>query len=98
MGHVSLHPIDCPNENFRQYSKMGEDFMPQDLESRDLEKRSKAVQIVQKFFKNAVEVSNTNIIRNVNNLLTTLLPDNNKDISWVGATKQRESQKFKLGY
>ena len=74
MDHVSLHPIDCPYEDFRQYLKTGEDFMPQDLESRDLEKRSKAVQVLQKIFKDGVEVSGANIIRNSNNLLTTLPP------------------------
>ena len=74
MDHVSLHQIDCPYENFRQYLKTGEDFMPQDLESRDLEKLSKAVQVLQKIFKDGVEVSGANIIRNANNLLTTLPP------------------------
>ena len=99
MGHVSLHPSDCPYEDFRHYSKTGEDFMPQDLQSRDPEKRIKVVEIVQKIFKDAVEVSNTNIIRNANNLLTTLPPDSYKDIVWIGTTKQRvESQKFKIGY
>ena len=73
--------------------------MPQDVQSRDPEKRIKEVEIVQKIFKDAVEVSNTNIIRNANNLLTTLLPDSYKDIAWIGTTKQRvESQKFKIGY
>ena len=97
--HVSLHPIDCPYENFRQYSKTGEVFMPKDLESGDLEKRIKAVEIVQKFFKYAVEVFSANIIRNVNNLLATLLPDSHKDIAWIGTTKQKvESQKLNLGY
>ena len=72
--------------------------MPQDLESRDLEKRSKAVQVLLKNFKDAVDVSNANIIRNANNLLTTLSPDSDEDISWIGATKQKEFKKFKLGY
>ena len=98
MDHISLHPIACPYENLRQYSKAGKDFTPQDLESRDQEKRSKAVQIVQKVFKDAVEMSNANIIRNANNLLTTLPPYSDNDISWVGTTKQRKFQKFKLGY
>ena len=46
MDHVSLHPIDCPYESFR-HTKTGDDFVPQDLESRDLEKRNKAVGIVK---------------------------------------------------
>ena len=81
MEHISLHPIDCLYENFRQYLKTVEDFMPQDLESRDLEKYSKAVQVLQKFFEDVVEVSNANIIRNANNLLMTLPPNSDKNIS-----------------
>ena len=52
--HVSLHPIDCPYENFRQYSKTGEDFMPQDLELRDLVARQLKLS-VEKQLKNVVE-------------------------------------------
>lgn len=85
---VSLHPIYCPYEDFRRYSEAGEDFIPTDLESRDLEKRTKAAKIVRKFFKNAAQVSTSNIIRNANNLLTTLQHDDN-DITWIGSTKQR---------
>ena len=48
---VSLHPIDCIYEDFRQYSKTGEYFMPMDLESRDIEKRTKADEIVRKFLR-----------------------------------------------
>ena len=36
--YVSLHPIDCPFEAFKQYSKNEEDFVPSDVESRHLEK------------------------------------------------------------
>ena len=38
-----------------------EDFMPADLGSRNLE-------FVQRFFKEAVEFSHSNIVRNANNL------------------------------
>ena len=93
-----MHPIDYPYEDFRQYSEAGEDFIPNDLESKDLEKRIKAVEIVRKFFKYAVEVSNSNIIWNTNNLLT-ILRYNGNDITWIGTTKQRvHSGKFKLIY
>ena len=96
--NVSLHPIDSPYEDFRGYSETGEDFIPTDLESRDLEKRTKAVEIVRKFFKHAAEVSNCNIIWNTNNLLT-ILPHDDNDITWIGKTKQRvDSGKFKLIY
>ena len=30
MTNVSLHPIDCLYENFKQYSNSDDDFIPQD--------------------------------------------------------------------
>ena len=73
--NVSLHAIDCPYEDFRRYSETEEDFIATDLESKDLEKRTKAADIVRTFFKDAAEVSNLNIIKNAN-LLTTIQHDN----------------------
>ena len=93
MDHVSLHPIDCPYESFRQYSKTGDDFVSQDFELRDLEKRNKVVGIVQRLFKEAVEVSNSNLIRNVNNLILKLPPEYENGITWIGKTKKGSSLK-----
>ena len=81
MDHVSLHPIACPYESFRQHSKTWDDFVPQNLKSRDLEKRNKVVGIVQRLYEEAVEVSNSNLIRNADNLISTLLPDSENDIT-----------------
>ena len=95
--NIPLHPMDYPYEDFRQYSKTKQDFGLLDLESKDLEKLIKAVNIVQKFFKDAAEVSNSNIVRNVNNLLAALAHDNDKVIAWIGTMKQRiDSGKYKL--
>ena len=49
--NVSLHPIGCLYEDFRQYSETGED-----LESKDLEKRTKAAEIVRNFFQDATDM------------------------------------------
>ena len=71
--------------------------MPSDLELRDLEKRQNRAETVRRFFKDVVEVSNSNIVRNANNLLMDLPRDNDKKITWIGTTKQRvDSGKFKL--
>ena len=70
--NVSLHPIDCPYQDFRWYSETGEDFIQTDLELRNLEKQTRAAEIVRKFFKDVTEVSNSNIIGNANNLFTAL--------------------------
>ena len=73
--------------------------MSSGLESRDLEKRGNAAETVRRFFKDAVEVSNSNIVRNANNLLMDLPRDDDKNITWVGTTKKRvDSKKFKLSY
>ena len=51
MNNVSLHPIDCLYENFKQYSSSSDDFIPQDLDSRDQKKWSVAVEILRNFLK-----------------------------------------------
>ena len=71
--------------------------MPSDLQSRDIEKRENAAETIRRFFKDTVEVSNSNIVRNANNLLTDLPRNNDKSIAWIGTTEQRvDSGKFKL--
>ena len=73
--------------------------MPSDLELRDIEKHENAAETIQIFFKDTVEVSNSNIVRNANNLLTDLPRNNDKNITWIGTTKQRvDSGQFKLNY
>ena len=73
--------------------------MPSGLESRDPKKRENAAETVRRFFMDTVEVSNSNIVRNENNLLMDLPRDNDKNITWVDATKKRgDSEKFKLSY
>ena len=97
--YVSLHPIDCPFEAFKQYSENEEDFVPSDVESRHLEKCETAAETVRRFFKDAVEVSNSNIVRNENNFLTDLPRDNDKNITRIGTMKERvDSGEFKLNY
>ena len=65
------------------------------LTLRDLEKCENAAETIWKFFEDTVEVSKSNIVRNVNNLLTDLPHNNNitwninKNITWVGTMKQR---------
>ena len=92
-----MHPIDCPHEAFKQYSKNGKDFVPSDLESRGLKKHENAAKTVRRFIKESVEVSNSNIVSNASNLLTDRPRGNDKNITWIVTTKQRvDSGKFKL--
>ena len=69
----------------RKYSATGRDFYPQDLDSSDIEKRVVAREIVMNFFKDAVPVSNSSLLRNANILLTSgnakINPD--EQVSWI---------------
>ena len=89
--NVSLHPIDCPYIDCLM--KLSNNIQNQRrvcaLTLRDLEKCENAAETIWRFLKDAVEVSNSNIVRNVNNLLTDLTHNNNKNITWVGTMKQR---------
>ena len=83
--NVSLHTIDCIYENSKQYSSIGDEFTPEDVDSTD-----KLLKIVN--------VSNSNLAQNASNLLMTLsIP--NEDLVWVGASKKCfDYTKFKLNY
>ena len=71
-----------------------------DLDSLDLERRLAAREIAVKFFKDAVQVSNSNLVRNAKTLWTSgnakINPE--KEISWIGKSGKREQDKFKFKY
>ena len=67
--NVQLYPTDCLYDDYAKYSPKQESFQPQDLDSSDHEKRKVAKEIVLNFFKHVVEVSNSNLMRNVKTLL-----------------------------
>ena len=52
------------------------DFNPSDLDSKNQGKRLEAREVLKKNFKDAVEISNTNLIRNSRALLATATVDN----------------------
>ena len=98
--NVSLHPINCRYKDFQKYSGIGVDFKPEDLDSSDLEKRSAAKEIVLNFFKNPAQVSNWNLVRNANTLLTKggtkINPD--QKISWIEKSRKQQHDKYKFTY
>ena len=49
-SNVQLHPINCLYEDFTGFSPKGKYFKPQDLDSRNLEKRGPAKEVVLDFF------------------------------------------------
>ena len=90
--NLSLHPIDCRHEDFTKYSVTGRDFYLQDLDSPDMEKRLAAREIVVNLFKDAARVSNSNLVRNANTLLTSgnAKIDPHEQISCTGKSGKRE--------
>ena len=98
MTNVSLHPIDVRYEDFQKYSRNRIDFKPQDLDLTYFDKKIAAREIVLNFFKEAVTVSNSNLVRNARALLlrgTTNI--DSEEFKWVGESKL-VSDKFECTY
>ena len=93
-----LHPIDCRYEDFQKYSRQGREFRPQHIDSLNLERRLDAREIFINVFKDAVQVSNSNLMRNTNTLLASgnakINPD--PELRWIGKSRKREQEKFKF--
>ena len=68
-GNVNLHPIDCTYDDFVNYSTKNHSFLPHHLDSRNTSERKAAREIVRNFLKHVAEMSNSNLIRNVNSLM-----------------------------
>ena len=68
-GNVQLHPVACRYEDFNKYSSKNAPFLPQDLDLHNPDKRLAAKEIVINFFKDLVDITNPNLVRNVNTLL-----------------------------
>ena len=94
--HVQLYPIDCLYDNFIKHSSKKEKFMPQDLDSKYTRKRALAREIVVNFFKDAIQISNSNLRRNGKTLLAKGEVKISSDFAW---TDERNYQdKFKVTY
>ena len=65
-----------------------------------MEKRLVARKVVVDFFRDAVQVSRSNLVRNGNTLLTSgnakINPD--EQINWIGKSGKREQDGFKFTY
>ena len=98
--NVFLHPIDCQYEDFKKHSQDQTDFRPQDLDSPDLNKRLGAREIVINFFKDAAQVSNSNLVHNANTLLLCGGAKINADgvINLIGKSQRLDQDRFKCTY
>ena len=70
------------------------------LDSRNTTEREAAREIVQNFLKHVAEMSNLNLIRNANSLMTKNEGkiDTEVEFSWVPDVHPQNQTKFKLGY
>lgn len=64
LEQVSLTPVDCLYENFKEFSPSNKDFNPADLNSTN-SYREDTIKTMYYFFKKMIDVSNANLIRNV---------------------------------
>ena len=70
MNNLNLSPINCRYENFKDFSSSQEEFHPHYLGLKSNDPVGDiTVKIMSSFLKNAVEVSNTNSMRNVDHFL-----------------------------
>ena len=70
--------------------------MPQDLGSKDTKKKALARKIVINFFKDVVQISNSNLKRNVNTLLAKGEAKISSDFAWIDERNYQD--KFKVIY
>ena len=91
LGNVNLHPIDCPYDNFVNYSTKNHSFLPHHLDSRNTTEREAAREIVWNFLKHVAEMSNSNLIQNANSLMTKneVKIDGEVKFSWVSDVHQQ---------
>ena len=72
----------------------------QHLDSRFLEEREAAGEIVSNYLKHVAEISNSNLIRNKNSLMAKgeVKIDPDVEFSWIGKIYPQNQTVFKLGY
>ena len=85
ISNVNLHDLDCPYDDFQKLSHSDTPFVLSDVEVSG-EKRKAARDIVVNFLNKAVGISNANLIRNANYLLSAMEVEPN--VEWVGKGKE----------
>lgn len=83
---VYLNTSNCCYENFKNYLSNQSKFYPHHFDLKD-ERKNVAIETIYIFFKDIVEMSNSNLIRNADHLLV-MLSKNNDEIAWNGENKK----------
>ena len=84
------------HDDFTKYSLKGNPFRPQDLDSKDPKKRAPAREIVAYFFKDAIQISNSNLKWNANTLLAKGEAQILSDFAWIDERNYQD--KFEVTY
>ena len=84
MGSVNLTPIDIPENTVEVEDNV--QFDPSKLDYEFLEKE-KITKAVVKMLKKIIDISNSNLIKNADGLLSTRSAD--EEVEWVGKDKKR---------
>ena len=94
MGSVNLIPVDISEDAFKVEGGISLDPSKLDSDNPDREKIRKAV---LKVLKKVLDLSNANIIKNANGLISKKAI--NQDVEWVEKTgKCVPESKFKMSY
>ena len=93
MGSVNLLPIDIPEETFEVD---GIPFDPSKLDYDNPDKE-KMTQAVVKMLKKVVDLSNANIVKNVDGLLAKKTVE--QEVEWIGKDKKRlPDNRYNMSY
>ena len=84
MGSVNLLPIDISEDSFEVEGSIQFDTSKLDYENPEKEKMSEAV---VKMLRKVKELSNTNLVKNADEILAKMFVDDN--IEWLGKEKKR---------
>ena len=100
MKITNLHPTNCSYEECYKYLPKINSFVPQDLDSRISNARGAAREVVLQFMRHITEISNSNLIRNANTLMTKSEKkvDTEVEFSWISDSHPQSQTKFKLGF
>ena len=84
MGSVNLSPIDINESSFEAENNVSFDPSKPDIYCPEKQVMTEAV---VKMLRKITDLSNSNLTRNANGLLSKKLPD--VDVEWVGKLKKR---------
>ena len=62
-ANINLHSIDCPYDDFVNYSTKHHSFLPHHLDSRNTPEKEAAREIVRNFLKHVAGISNSNLMK-----------------------------------